>query len=139
MGQEAVLRLAGIDPLTASSPHQPDGPVAALADRARAGDGRTLEALATVGRLLGVGLASYANLFNPQAIVLGGFFSALAPWLTDPVERELETRVLSARWSPCRILAARLAGDAAVRGAAALSLREVLADPASVGRSQPWR
>ena len=77
------------------------------------------------------------NLFNPSAIVLGGYFAPLAEWLVEGVEREVGVHVLGARWSGCRVLASRLGEDAAVRGAAARVLHDVLADPASVGWSSP--
>jgi hypothetical protein len=46
--------------------------------------------------------------------------------------RELQVRVLASRWALPRVVAATLGPEAAVRGAAALSLEQVFADPASV-------
>jgi predicted NBD/HSP70 family sugar kinase len=127
-GQDALLRRAGM-----SLPPD-DGVVrwpALLAERARGGDTRVLEALAEVGGWLSIGLGSLVNLFNPSAIVLGGYFAPLAEWLVEGVEREVGVHVLGARWSGCRVLASRLGEDAPVRGAAARVLHEVIADPAS--------
>ena len=106
-------------------------PVAELARRARAGDEKALGALRDAGRWLGIGIGSAASLLNFQAAVLGGFFAQLAPWLASPIARELETRVLASEWSVPRLLPSTLGPEAAVRGAAAASLRRVLTDPSS--------
>lgn len=132
VGQEALLRLVGWDPELVGAEAGPPGMLPArLAERARAGDERTLAALAQVGTLLGIGLATVTNVLNTSAVVLGGYFQPLVEWLAGPVEHELATRVLSARWSPVTVVASALGSDATVRGAAALALREVLDDPAA--------
>jgi predicted NBD/HSP70 family sugar kinase len=100
------------------------------------GDKQALEALSEAGRWLGIGIASAANLLNFQAVVLGGFFAQLATWLAAPIARELETHVLASEWAVPRLLPSTLGPEAAVRGAAALSLRRVLADPASVATGE---
>jgi predicted NBD/HSP70 family sugar kinase len=130
VGRDALLRRAG---MTVPTPN--DGTVrwpALLADRARAGDARALEALAEVRGWLSIGLGSLANLFNPSAIVLGGYFAPLGEWLVQGIEPDVGVHVLGARWSSCRVLVSRVGEEAAVRGAATLVLHEVLADPGSV-------
>ena len=106
--------------------------VAALAERADAGDERTLAALADAGHWLGVGVASAANLLNPHGVVVGGYFATLAPWLLPGLEEELAARVLAAEWDAPRVVISELGAGAAVRGAAALALRRVYTDPAVV-------
>lgn len=129
-GWDALVRLAGV------GSHEPGGGRADVARqtliaRARAGDGRTMRALSEVARWLSMSLASVVNLLSPQAIVLGGYYAEFAEWLVPRIEREL-SHVLAARWSSCPVLVSDLGGAAPVRGAAALSLREVLADPTIV-------
>jgi predicted NBD/HSP70 family sugar kinase len=124
-GLEALLTGAG---LAAGEPGSGE-PVAALASRARAGDEQALAALHESGRWLGIAIASAANLLNFQAVVLGGFFAQLATWLAEPIGHELERHVLASDWAVPRVLPSTLGPEAAVRGAAALSLRRVLADP----------
>ena len=102
---------------------------AELVERAGGGDERALGALEEAGRWLGVGIASAANLLNFQAVVLGGFFGQLAPWLEGPIAEELESHLLGSSWATPRILPSTLGPDAAVRGAAASSLRRIFADP----------
>jgi predicted NBD/HSP70 family sugar kinase len=135
VGLEALLESAGLDPDSASTTTGSGEPVAALAARARAGDEQALSALRESGRWLGIAIASAANLLNFQAVVLGGFFGQLSTWLTAPIERELEVHVLASNWAIPRVLPSTLGPEAAVRGAAAQSLRRVLADPVLAGAS----
>jgi predicted NBD/HSP70 family sugar kinase len=134
-GLEALLEMAGLDPSEAATTTGSGEPVAELAGRARAGDETALAALREAGRWLGIAIASAANLLNFQAVVLGGFFGQLSTWLAAPIGRELESHVLASDWAVPRLLPSTLGPEAAVRGAAAQSLRRVLADPAFVGSS----
>jgi predicted NBD/HSP70 family sugar kinase len=131
IGLEALLELAGLD--GSSSGTGSGEPVSMLAGRARAGDEQALAALREAGRWLGIAIASAANLLNFQAVVLGGFFGQLSTWLAAPIARELEVHVLASDWAVPRVLPSTLGPEAAVRGAAALSLRRVLADPVLAG------
>jgi len=135
-GLEALLETAGLDPTDAATTTGSGEPVSELAGRARKGDEQALAALGEAGSWLGIGIASAANLLNFQAVVLGGFFAQLATWLAAPIARELEMRVLASDWGVPRLLPSTLGPEAAVRGAAALSLRRVLADPASASTGE---
>ncbi|MER5615585.1 ROK family protein [Streptomyces sp. NPDC002215] len=123
-GQAALLRAAGIAGSGSGAG------VAELERRARAGDERAVAAVAEAGRMLGRVLSGAVNLLDPDAVVLGGIYRNLMPWLSPPADQELTGRVVSGLWSPGsgRLRASSVAGDAA-RGAAALVLTEVLADP----------
>jgi predicted NBD/HSP70 family sugar kinase len=128
-GQDALLRLAGWDARMRGPGSRPEWPGRMLADSAAGGHAKTLEALSQVGHTLGIAVATAVNLLNPHAVLLGGYFAPLTPWLRTPIEAELHGRLLAGDGSGCQILAARLGGEAAVRGAAAASRRAVLADP----------
>ncbi|MEV7280439.1 ROK family transcriptional regulator [Streptomyces sp. NPDC093111] len=121
-GQPALLRAAGAPSLDA------------LVARAAAAEPRTLAALDEAGRMLGVALSGAVNLLDPQAVVLGGIYPRLMPWLAPAVETELAHRVVSALWPPdaARLRAASTTATTA-RGAAALVLRDILADPLTYG------
>ena len=136
-GLDALLARAGITPAT-----PPDGRIAwpaLVAERAAEGDEQVLQALAEVAGWLSIGLGSLVNLFSPTAIVLGGYFAPLAKWLIEGVEREVQVHVLGAKWSSCGVVASTLGEESSVRGAAALVLSEVLADPTSVQRGRARR
>lgn len=124
VGLEALLRRAGKPSSMATSAHE-------LVEAAERGEPRTLEAIDAVGATLGVALASTANLLGSRAIVLGGYFAALYPWLRTPIEQQLQHRVLAFPWSPIEVRRSELPGGAAVMGGAALALRAILDDPAS--------
>ncbi|MFF0742034.1 ROK family protein [Streptomyces sp. NPDC004111] len=127
-GQLALLRNAGLDE-NAGVPG-----VAELERRAAAGDAAALGALRTAGEKLGLVLSGAVNLLDPEAVVLGGIYRGLAPWLVPAVDAELAVRVVSGLWpaGSGRLRPSSLAGDAA-RGAAALVVRDVLADPVAYG------
>ncbi|KAA6210848.1 ROK family transcriptional regulator [Streptomyces filamentosus] len=101
-----------------------------LAARAEREDPRARAALAEAGRMLGRALSGAVNLLDPEAVVLGGIYPRLMPWLAPAVTAELAERVVSGLWpaDALRLRAASPAADAA-RGAAALVLHDILADP----------
>jgi predicted NBD/HSP70 family sugar kinase len=133
VGQDALLRLVGSgSPRLRGAAAAALGPVEALVAAAEDEDADVLVALEQVGTWLGIALSSAANLLAPSAVVLGGYFAHLFDWLAGPVERELRARVLATRWGAVQVLRSQLERDAAVRGAAALSLRQVMADPTRV-------
>ncbi|NEC63217.1 ROK family protein [Streptomyces sp. SID9727] len=127
-GQAALLRAAGVDGGGGLG-------VAELEKRVRAGDERAVGAVAEAGRMLGRVLSGAVNLLDPDAVVLGGIYRNLMPWLAAPADGELTGRVVSGLWAPGggRLRASSVAGDAA-RGAAALVMTDVLADPVAYAR-----
>jgi predicted NBD/HSP70 family sugar kinase len=134
-GQDALLRAAGLTGAAGTSIGQPRGSVAELVARASAGDPGTLEAIEAAGRALGIGVAATVNVVDPSAVVLGGLYASLEPWLRKPLQAELRERVISQSWAPVRVLASSLGPDAAVRGAAGAVVREVLSNPTAVLRA----
>jgi predicted NBD/HSP70 family sugar kinase len=124
-GQEAIARAAGV-PFAA-------GRTRSLTDelvrRAHDGDRRTIDATVDAGRWLGIGLSSAFNLLDLEAVVLGGCFGPLSPWLAGEVEATIKARSLGARSTSFRVIPSAFGEDAPVRGAAALSLRRLLDMP----------
>lgn len=100
-----------------------------LAQRARSGDARTLDALRQIGIALGVGASALVNVLNPAALVLGGYFAVFAPWIVPAAEQGLAERVLAPDAGGCRIVPSDLGFTAAVRGGAEMALQRVLTDP----------
>jgi predicted NBD/HSP70 family sugar kinase len=127
VGQEAIARRAGI-PL-------PAGRARSLTDelvkRASSGDQAVLDSLNEAGEVLGLALASAVNVMDLEAIVLGGCLAPLAPWLVGAVVAAVREQVLAAAWSPCDVRVSEFGEGAAVRGAAAITLANVL--------DAPWR
>jgi predicted NBD/HSP70 family sugar kinase len=125
-GLEAIATAAGL----ADSALPPDQIVLGIAQRARQGDPATLAALAGAGYALGVGLSAVVNLLDIDTVVLGGVYGPLAGWLLPTIGREINSRVLTAAWSPVTVRPARLGSEAAVVGAAGSVVRAVLDRPA---------
>ncbi len=94
-----------------------------VTDAALAGDGIAVEVVAGIGRHLGVALASYANIFEPDVIVIGGGVAAAGELLLDPARRELRARALKPM-SETRVELAALGPDAGMVGAAEMALEE---------------
>lgn len=125
-GHGCLERMAGQQEILARAQ------VATMADLTRAceaGDQAALDAVADAGRHLGVALASVITLLDPTAIVLGGAFATLAPWLTGATAASISHH--SGAVEPPRLLVSGLGSDAAVRGAAGTVVRRVIADPAA--------
>ena len=70
-----------------------------------------------------------------DAVLLGGIYAPLAPWLCAQVEEEVGRRVLRARLEPVAVRVSATGPEAAVLGAAASVLQEVLAAPAGLVRA----
>lgn len=131
-GEEAIARAAGVAPATSRSRGLTDE----LVRRAESGEQNVIDALADAGRWLGIALASTFNVLDVRAVVLGGCFGPLSPWLADDVRRTLDERSLAARSGSYEVLPSAFGDGAAVRGAAALSLRRVLDHPWTVASVQ---
>jgi predicted NBD/HSP70 family sugar kinase len=128
VGQESIARAAGIPVTSGRSRSLTDE----LVRRAEAGEPKVVGALHDAGRALGIALASTFNVLDLQAVVLGGCFAPLAPWLVDEIDRTLAQRSLAARSGSFVVLASAFGDGAAVRGATALSLGRVLDAPWAV-------
>ncbi|MGW6530333.1 ROK family protein [Streptomyces venezuelae] len=100
-----------------------------LAERAAAGDERVRRALSDAGAALGIALTGAVNLLDPQAVVLGGALSRLAPWLLPALEQELSERTAG---RTCGVRVSEIGPDGPLLGAAHSVARAVLDDPAGV-------
>ena len=95
-----------------------------VTEAAAAGDETAVAVVTAAGGHLGVALASLANIFNPDLIVIGGGASAAGDLLLDPAREELRSRALPPmNETPVRL--AQLKGDAGMIGAAEMALEEL--------------
>lgn len=117
-GQEAILRAASA------------GDTDDLKARAESGDPAALSALTAAGEALGVAVAGVVNLLDVEAVVLGGIYAPLAPWICPAVVAQIHCRVLTDAWSPVDVRPSVLGGDAAVVGAAGSVVRAIRNHPA---------
>jgi glucokinase len=86
---------------------------------ANEGDAQAREILQRIGGLLGCGLESFANIFNPELIVIGGGFG-VAAWdhLIPSAERVLRREALLPARDDVKVVPAKLGTDAGLIGAA---------------------
>jgi glucokinase len=103
-----------------------DGPILGrtVTDLALQGDPLSTQLVAEAGTHLGVALASLANIFDPDVIVIGGGVSAAGELLIGPAREELEARALSPM-NKTQVKLAELGPDAGMIGAAAMALIEL--------------
>ncbi len=118
VGSHALLRLTGRSDI--------DGVLAALRD----GDGRAVDAVEQVAEALGIALGGALNLLDVTTVNLGGHLGLLAPWLEDPLRRELNQRVLWSGYSEIEIAVVSQAPLRAAMGAGLAALTWVIQDPA---------
>jgi glucokinase len=91
---------------------------------AQEGDGTAVGVFDLVGSRLGVALASFANIFEPEVIVIGGGVIAAGELLLAPARRELEARALRPM-NRTPVVPAELGEDAGMIGAAAMARIEL--------------
>lgn len=127
VGEEALARLAGIAPDDARQ-----GLVQEILRRAHAGEPTVFSALREIGHWLGIGVGNLINMFNPDEVVIGGFFHELYPFLEQSINEGAQEVALTAPWLSCSIRRSELGVDSALMGAAELVMADVIADPTAV-------
>jgi glucokinase len=86
------------------------------------GDKLAIEAFRRVGEMLGLGLANYASVVNPEAIILTGNMTAGGKWLLKPMRQSFDEHVFHNIRNKTRILVSILKeGERDVLGASALA------------------
>ena len=132
VGLRALLREAVPERATAIDADpalSPDDKVRIVTDLATAGDATALAALGRFGEWLGIGAANLANLFNPETIVLTGFYSRIAPWIRDDLDAAFARQ--SRPSAGCRVEISQL-GLSPAHGGALLAADRVFDDPTLV-------
>lgn len=132
VGLRALLRSAVPDlapALEADVTLSPEEKVAAVIERAEADDPVALVALDRFGYWLGLGAANLANLFNPEVIVLTGFYRQVGPWVRPSLDAAFASQ--SRPSGGCRIELSKLELSPA-RGGALLAADRIFDDPTLV-------
>ena len=57
------------------------------------GDALAIEVMRRTGHALGIGLANYVSMVNPEAIILAGTVSKAGKWLLEPADKAFEEHV----------------------------------------------
>lgn len=86
------------------------------------GDEMAIEVFRRTGYMLGIGLANYASVIDPEAIILTGGISHAGKWLVDPAYESFEAHVFGNLRGKVRILLSKLDDrERDVLGASALA------------------
>lgn len=88
-------------------------------EAAHAGDEYALEVVTETARVLGAGIASLINIFNPEVVVICGGVTLAGERLFTPLEKEVKRRAFRHAVDVCRIVPGALPGTAGVYGAIA--------------------
>ncbi len=91
---------------------------------AEEGDEAARYVLEETGRWLGIGLAGFVNMFNPEVIAVGGGASQAGDLILDPTRKEVHLRARSPSRDLVEIKGATLGPKSGVLGAAALARAE---------------
>ena len=86
------------------------------------GDKMAIEVYRRTGHMFGLGLANYASIVNPQAIILTGGISHAGDWLIDPTRESFEANVFGNMRGRVKLLVSKLDDrERDVLGASALA------------------
>jgi glucokinase len=105
----------------------PDGKLSGrdLVAAAERGDPDALLVMDNLGRMLGIGIANYVNIFEPSRLAIGGGLSRVSHLFLDRAIQEASARALPALWKRVSVALAEGGADAGVIGAGLLAALEV--------------
>jgi glucokinase len=95
-----------------------------ILDLAHKGDEAALEVMREAGMWLGIGLATFVNIFDPEVIAIGGGLSETGDLVLESARRELRLRSTSPSRDLVEIRKATLGEKSGILGAAALARGE---------------
>jgi glucokinase len=96
--------------------------VRAMTTLARRHDPLASEIFALSGRYLGIAVASFLNVFNPELVVIGGGMAGALPYMRKTMMAEVRERAFTAVAREARIVRAALGPRGGVVGAAYIAL-----------------
>ena len=120
IGQEAILRAAGLDPKTAA--------IDEFFKRADEGDPQVLLAMDSIGDWIGIGLSNLVNTFNPDAVIVGGHLGRLLPYTAVHIANRL-AHSLPVAHEPAMVTEPGLGARSTLVGASEVAFGRLLADP----------
>jgi glucokinase len=92
-----------------------------VTELAHDGDAAAIDAIDLIGTRLGVAVASYVNIFNPDVVVIGGGVMAAGDLLLEPIKRTVAARALPPSRDEVRIVMAEFGVEAGMIGAATIA------------------
>jgi len=101
--------------------HIHDLSLADIIEAAQKEDTLCIEIIQEMGLELGKNVANIINIFNPEAVVLGGTMSLVAEFLIEPVRLSVRKHSLNLVNKDTKLMVSKLKDDAAVVGACMLA------------------
>jgi glucokinase len=102
-----------------------DFSVRGLSAEARRGDRIALDTFALAGNYLGIAIASFLNIFNPELVVIGGGVAGALPYMRKTMQVQVRERAFRAISAQVKIVRAALGADGGVVGAAYAAMHPV--------------
>ncbi len=96
------------------------GDMQCMTQAAREGDGKALSVFKQMGRYLGIGAKNLVNLFNPQAVILGGERMEASDLFLASFTEEVREHSFAAAAKGLEIIPAKLGADGFLIGAATI-------------------
>ncbi len=93
-------------------------------DAAKAGNETAVRIMNRMGRMLGIGIASLINIFNPERIVIGGGVMDAWPLFIQATREEIRKRAFEIPANRTEIVQSQLGDDAGIIGAAAVAFQQ---------------
>ena len=123
IAQRAREALAGGEPST--MPGLVEGDLTLLTaatvfDAAQGGDELAGHVVRDTAKFLGIGVANFLNIFNPEVVVIAGGVTQAGEALFEPLRAEVRRRAFAPAVESCRIVPGELHGNAGVVGAVAI-------------------
>jgi glucokinase len=123
-GNESALSDMNIEEITAYE----------VVEAAKKGDTLAKNILTSAGRFLGIALAYYVDLNNPELIIIGGGVSAAGDLLIEPIRQTIKELSLPANFRTVKVVPAGLGADSGSIGAASLVWDNLERLPVKVGK-----
>lgn len=117
---QALVRAGHGDAILAAAANPEEIDAQAVSDAAEAGDRAAGLIIERAGQALGVALASFSNMFNPEMIVIGGGLARIGEPLLAPARDWFRAQTLPAIARNVEILGSGLGSRTGICGAAAI-------------------
>lgn len=109
-----------------AKPHYGEVTAETVAMSARQGDARAIAIYHSVGHALGIASANFANLFNPQCIVIGGAVANAFDLFITTMQETMQQRAFAEIYDSLRIVPAACGTDAGGLGAAYQAMQGIV-------------
>lgn len=115
LGKAASQTIGALDEITSEKIYQ----------AAHEGDRAARQVMKNMGSMLGIGIASLINIFNPETIVIGGGVKDAWPLFIGATHEEILKRAFQVPAERTQIVPSMLGDDAGMMGAAAAALQKM--------------